>query len=213
MYHRQVDVPGLLRGTPVVLVDAESADPAVSSVVPDEFAGGRTAVGELLAHGHRRIGYVQNEDDIPATRERLRGYRAALDGAGVEFDPALVVAAPPTAAGGRLAASRLLQLPDRPTGLFCFRDVMAMGAYHAAADAGLRIPSDLSVVGYDDLQLLASNVFPGLTSVALPHYDMGAWGVRRLLSTNEAEPGKAVRKRLRGRLVRRESVSRPPARP
>jgi LacI family transcriptional regulator len=209
MYHRQVEVPALLRGTPVVLVDAESSDPAVSSVVPDEYDGGRTAVGELLTHGHRRIGFVQNEDEISATRDRLRGYRAALESAGIEFDPTLVVAAPTTAQGGYRAATRLLDRSDRPTGLFCFKDIMAMGVYQAAAEAGLRIPADLSVVGYDDMRVIASNMFPGLTSVALPHYEMGAWAVKQLLAMEDAEPGTAARARLPGRLVRRASVGHP----
>ena len=74
MYHRRLEPPAALRDVPTVLLDAESRNPAVSWVVPDEVAGARAAVGELLAHGHRRIGFLNNEDDIPAARLRLRGY-------------------------------------------------------------------------------------------------------------------------------------------
>jgi LacI family transcriptional regulator len=76
MFHRSVDLPPLLRDTPVVLLDAESADPTISSVVPDEFAGAHAAVSELLVHRHHRIGFVTNKEPIPATSERLRGYKS-----------------------------------------------------------------------------------------------------------------------------------------
>lgn len=210
MYHRRVRLPDRLREIPVVLVDAETDDDPVSWVVPDEDAGARAAVGELVAHGHRRIGFVTNEEDIPATRLRLRGYEAALAEAGLPADPTLVAAGPPSAEGGYRAARTLLHRADRPTGLFCFSDVMAMGAYRAARDDDLRIPDDLSVVGYDNLREVAVGLFPGLTTVELPHYEMGAWAARRLIELTSPEPPPAEHTRLRGRLIRRDSVTTPP---
>jgi LacI family transcriptional regulator len=210
MYHRVVEVPSLLWDTPVVLVDAESPDRAVSSVVPDEVAGAVSAVRELLDHGHRRIGFLNNSDPIPASTLRLAGYKAALRQAGVRFDPALVAAALPNPDSAYRAARRLLELPDRPTGLFCFSDLMAMGAYHAAMEASLRIPDDLSVVGFDDMEYVASGAFPGLTTVALPHYDMGAWGVNELLALVDSPSRKAKQMKLSGQLIRRRSVTPPP---
>jgi len=209
MYHRRVALPAMLRGTPVVLVDAESSDPGVSSVVPDEVAGASTAVGELLAHGHRRIGFVTNEDKILAVSGRLRGYRDALEQAGLRVDADLVVAGPPSTEGGYRAARHLLGLPEPPTALFCFSDLMAMGAYGAAAEAGLRIPEDLSVVGFDDMRFVASGLFPGLTTVALPHYEMGAWGVAELLAQTASQARESKQVELSGRLVRRRSVAPP----
>jgi LacI family transcriptional regulator len=212
VYHRRVKVPTGLGATPVVLVDAESPDPGVSSVVPDEFAGAVTAVDELLACGHRRIGFINNPKLILAARERLAGYKAALRRAGIGVDPTLIVAAPSVGPeGGYQAARQLLQRPDPPTGLFCFRDLMAMGVYRAAAAAGLRIPDDLSVVGFDDMEFVASELFPGLTTVALPHYEMGSWGVEQLLSLIRSPAGKAKQLKLSGELVRRRSVAPPPA--
>jgi LacI family transcriptional regulator len=212
MFHRRVEVPAALSDTPVVLVDAESADPTVSSVVPDEVAGAATAVGELLGNGHRRIGFINNADSTLAATGRLEGYRIALEQAGIGVDPSLVVAVTDIGPqGGYRAARQLLELPDRPTGVFCFRDLMAMGIYRAALEAGLEIPRDLSVVGFDDMELVASGLFPGLTSVALPHYEMGSWGVRQLLALMESANGKAKQVKLSGGLTRRRSVAPPPA--
>jgi LacI family transcriptional regulator len=210
MYHRQVDLPDSLKDVPTVLLDAETSNPGLSWVVPDESAGARAAVRELLDHGHRRVGVVSNEHLIPATRLRLRAYKAAVRQAGIDLDPTLIFAAPPTAEGGYRAARHLLERHDRPTGLFCFNDRMAMGSYRAAAELGLRIPVDLSVVGYDNHHDIAAGLFPGLTTVQLPHYEMGVWAARQLLeliTTKEAQPKHA---RLRGQLIRRESVTSPP---
>jgi LacI family transcriptional regulator len=210
MYHRSVEVPAGLGTTPVVLVDAESSEPEVSWVVPDEVAGAATAVGELLDHGHRRIGFINNPDPILAATGRLEGYKRALNQAGIGVDPTLIVAAPSIGPeGGYRAARQLLGLPERPTGLFCFRDLMAMGVYQAAMEAGLRIPQDLSVVGFDDMEF-AAGLVPGLTTVALPHYEMGSWGVQQLLALMESSTERAKQVRLSGQLVRRRSVAPPP---
>jgi LacI family transcriptional regulator len=211
MFHRVVEVPAALGDTPVVLVDAESADPTVSLVVPDEVAGAVTAVGELLGNGHRRIGFINNADSTLAATGRLEGYRIALEQAGIGVDPSLVVAVTDIGPqGGYRAARQLLELPDRPTGVFCFRDLMATGVYRAALEAGLEIPRDLSVVGFDDMELVASGLFPGLTSVALPHYEMGSWAVQQLLALMESPSRKARQVKLSGQLIRRRSVAPPP---
>jgi LacI family transcriptional regulator len=204
MYHRRLEPPEALRDVATVLLDAESRDPAVSWVVPDEVAGARAAVDELLAHGHQNIAFLNDEEEIPAARLRLRGYHAALKRAGVPADPALMLRAPPTAEGGYHAARELLAGARRPTALFCFRDLMAMGAYHAAREAGLDVPGDVSIVGYDNMAHVAEGLFPGLTTVELPHYEMGAWAARRLL-----ERAPARHTRLRGKLIRRGSVAPP----
>jgi LacI family transcriptional regulator, galactose operon repressor len=210
MSHRSVEVPAALGDIPVVLVDAEAADPTVSSVVPDEIVGAETAVGDLLGHAHRRIGFINNPDPTLAATGRLEGYKRALGRAGIDIDPALIITATGNGPeGGYWAARRLLALPERPTGLFCFRDLMAMGAYQAAAEAGLRIPQDLSVVGFDNMEF-AAGLFPGLTTVALPHYEMGSWGVQQLLALMESPTERAKQVRLPGQLICRRSVAPPP---
>jgi LacI family transcriptional regulator len=178
----------------------------VPSVVPDEVGGGRTATEELIRHGHSRIGFLNNVDDIPATRGRLEGYRAALRDAGLPFDQRLVVEGRSDTEGGLQAARKLLSATDRPTAVFCFNDRMAMGAYHAAAELGLRIPEDLSVVGFDNQELIAEGLRPGLTTVALPHYEMGAWAVETLIAHIEGQK-RADHTVLNCPLVLRNSVA------
>ena len=211
MYHREVELPKVLGDLPTVLLDAKTADPSVSSVVPDEVAGGRTATEALLVQGHRRIGFLNNVDDIPATHGRLEGFRAALRDAGIPTREEWIRAATPDARGGREAAWALLDSDDRPTALFCFADRMAMGAYQAATELGLRIPDDLSIVGFDNQELIADGLLPGLTTVALPHYEMGAWAVERLIRLIE-QPDEDVPEQvlLPCPLVERASVARPP---
>ncbi|HEY9356183.1 MAG TPA: substrate-binding domain-containing protein, partial [Arthrobacter sp.] len=117
--------------------------------------------------------------------------------------------------GGYEAARRILARPDRPTGLFCYNDRMAMGAYRAAAELGLSIPADLSVVGFDDQELIAANLYPGLTTVALPHYEMGAWAADNLIDAIEGKTDLALMALhptiLDCPLVARDSVAAPPS--
>jgi LacI family transcriptional regulator len=210
MYHRVVALPEAVAGVPTVLLDARSADQDVPSVVPDELNGGRVATEELIRHGHRRIGFLNNVDDIPATHGRLKGYRAALEDAGLSYDERLVIARPSDTEGGLQAARKLLMATERPTALFCFNDRMAMGAYHAAAELGLRIPQDLSVVGFDNQELIADGLRPGLTTVALPHYEMGAWAVEALIARIEGKAGERPQHaKLSCPLVIRNSVDQP----
>ncbi|SBT39465.1 LacI family DNA-binding transcriptional regulator [Micromonospora auratinigra] len=214
MYHQVVRVPDELRPMPVVLLDASDTDGAYPSVVPDEHSGGAVAVRELLDHGHRRVGFVTNVDDIPATHGRLSGYREALHEVGVPYRPDLVRAEVSDSHGGHRAARALLDRPDRPTALFCFNDRMAMGAYRAAAELGLRIPDDLSVIGFDNQELIADGLYPGLSTVALPHYEMGVWAVQTMLGllddseeTRRSSPARVV---MPCPLVRRGSVGTAP---
>jgi LacI family transcriptional regulator len=214
MFHREIRVPAALAQVPVVLLDAVSADQSIPSVVPDEVAGGRAAVDELLAAGHRRVAFINNSDDIPAAPGRLAGFLAGLSSAGIPPDDSFIVHCPPTPEDGYQQALRLLNRPDRPTGMFCFSDRMAMGAYQAAADLGLRIPADLSIVGFDNLELIADALRPGLTTVSLPHYEMGVWAVEQMYAQLDADadneaPAPARHEKLTGPVVRRSSVAPP----
>jgi LacI family transcriptional regulator len=168
-------------------VDSVAAGGNITAVIPDEEGGARTAVEALLAAGHRRIGFLNNTDDVPATRQRLHAFRATLKEAGLDGDSAPVESEVSEVHGGYAAARRMLSGDDRPTALFCYNDRMAMGAYRAAAELGLSIPGDLSVVGFDDQELIAANLHPGLTTVALPHYEMGAWATEHLIDAVEGK--------------------------
>jgi LacI family transcriptional regulator len=213
-YHRQVTLPPALRRTTAVLVDAFTDDPTIPSVVPDEFGGAFTAVGELAAHGHREIAFLNNQEDIPATGLRLAGFQRGLAENGISFRPERVIPEEPISAGGYRAATALLGRPNRPTALFCFNDRMAMGAYQAAADLGLRIPSDVSIMGFDNQENIADGLRPGLTTLALPHYEMGQWAVRTLIELVDSGVQQPIHQALTlpCPLVRRASVGSPPSR-
>lgn len=189
MYHRQVSLPPNLQGVPAVLIDSTDRAGIVPAVVPDEVGGAVAAVSHLVEAGHTRIGFLNNDDDVPATHERLVGFRQVLTEHGIPIDESLIVDAPSETLPGYALARQVLDRPDRPTALFCYNDRMAMGAYRAATELGLDIPTDLSIVGFDNQELIAANLFPGLTTVALPHYEMGVWAVETLvhLLRGEAE--------------------------
>ena len=143
-----------------------------------------------------------------------RGYKEALAASGVEPNRSHILQVPATSLGGYQGGLSLLQRPDRPTGVFCFTDRVAMGCYQAAAELGLRVPDDLSIVGFDDLQIISEALRPGLTTVALPHFEMGAWAINRLYAELDARSrGEALPPEhlvLPGPVVRRSSVAPPP---
>jgi LacI family transcriptional regulator len=119
--------------------------------------------------GHRRLGFINNVDDIPASSGRLEGFRAHLIEEGAAADDVAVVAVESDPVGGYVAARELLTRKPRPTAIFCFNDRLAMGAYRAAAELRLRIPEDVSIVGFDNQEYVADGVFPGLTTIELQH--------------------------------------------
>ena len=216
MYHRNVELPDNLGNVPSVLVDSVAIGGNITAVVPDEDGGARAAVGALLDAGHTRVGFINNTDDVPATRQRLQAFRAMLTEAGLDGEAAPVESEVSEVQGGYEAAKRILSRGDRaeiPTALFCYNDRMAMGAYRAAAELGLSIPADLSVVGFDDQELIAANLYPGLTTVALPRYEMGAWATEHLIDAIEGKEDlslMALHPTILGcPLVRRDSVAAP----
>ncbi|GAB3662262.1 LacI family DNA-binding transcriptional regulator [Actinocorallia lasiicapitis] len=209
MYHRNVTVPASLEGAPVVLLDAICDDPAYSSVVPDEVAGGRAAARVLLDAGHRRLGFINDVEDIPARHGRRIGFLdEARRAGGVSVAE---TECEPWAHTGRIAALEMLRSPDRPTGVFAFNDRIAMGVYQAAAENALRIPDDLSVVGFDDMEVISQGLRPALTTVALPHLEMGAWAAEQLFRLIEgASSPPPTRHQLQGSVIHRFSVAPPP---
>jgi LacI family transcriptional regulator len=182
MYHRQIEAHEMMQELPTVLLDCTIADHSLPSVVPDEVTGGRVATEFLLQKGHRRIGLINNKKPVPAKFGRLEGYRQALSNYSVPFDQNLVYEGlDGIPEGGYDGAKFFLQQEIPPTAFFCFNDRMAMGAYDAIRKKGLSIPDDIAVVGYDNQELIAADIVPGLTTMELPHYEMGQWAVRHLL--------------------------------
>ena len=209
MYHRECHPPDAIYQVPSVLLDCYVADRSLPSIVPDEMTGGYEATKLLIEEGHIRIGFVNNVDAIPATHDRLLGYKRALEEHNLSFDESLVSVAICDQTGGYDATMKLMQRSDRPTALFCFNDRMAMGAYDALRKLGLAIPDDVAVVGYDNQEIIAAHLYPSLTTMALPHYDMGQWAVSYLLdliNNPDQTLETAVQHKIRCPLVRRQSA-------
>lgn len=207
---RQVSVPDYLSGLPIVLLNCYERRLRYPSVVPSDIAGGYMGTDALLKAGHRRIAHLTGEELLEASVDREKGFRQAMRHWDVSVDEELVVPGGWTMRGGRDLARHLLSLPKPPTAIFCFNDRMAIGVYEAARGAGFRIPEDLSVVGFDDEDLVAY-LEPGLTTMVLPHNEMARWAVGQLLdSYGTADVADRVQKvKIECELVSRGSVAPP----
>jgi len=177
--------------------------PAVSAA---HAAGADQAMKHLLSLGHRRIGAITGPLAMKATVDRRRGYHAALAAAGIMPDPELEVEGNFEISGGLAGAERLLDLPEPPTAIFAFNDNMAIGVMQAARARGVRVPEDLSLVGFDDLDE-AAIVTPALTTIRQPLAEMGRIAVSLLTRLLENQRLEALHVELGTRLVVRDSTA------
>jgi LacI family transcriptional regulator len=157
---------------PLALIARDLPALAVDSVLVDDFIGGYQAASHLTGLGHRRIAIIAEDLSLMSSKERIRGYRHALAEANLPYDESLVLVSDFTVEGGKRCTKQLLDLPEPPTAIFACNDLLAIGAVQAAREQGLRIPDDLSVVGFDNT-ILATIIDPPLTTVAQPIRDMG----------------------------------------
>jgi LacI family transcriptional regulator len=196
-------------GYPFVIVDPHRPlDEMVPTVSAAHSSGASEATEHLLELGHRRIAAITGPRGWIATEERLRGYRGALAAAGIMPDPALEIESDFHASGGVETATRLLESDDPPTAIFAFNDMLAIGAMQAARARGLRVPEELSVVGFDDT-FEASIVTPTLTTVRQPLAEMGRMGVALLIRLLHNQRIEALHVELETKLVVRESTAAP----
>ncbi|MCB5291889.1 LacI family DNA-binding transcriptional regulator [Arthrobacter sp. SO3] len=179
-WHRGVRLPALTDEVPTVLVHCFDEAAKLHSVIPDEAQGGYAATMRLIGAGHDRIGFINLDPVIPAAIGRRSGYIRALEQAGIGLDEKLVINEDGEADQGYRAAAALLDGARPPTAIFCATDRMAMGAYDAIKERGFRIGDDISVVGFDNQEIIANYLRPSLTTVALPFRQMGATGVALL---------------------------------
>ena len=170
-------------GGPIVLINNHNEESGryTFSVSVDNRHGGRLAAEHLVQLGHRRIAYVAGPANHSSDLDRLAGYRQAHVEGGIEPDPALVVPGNGRPGGGEEALQAILALDPRPTAVFCYNDMTAIGLIHAAQQAGLSIPQDVALVGFDDI-LFASYLYPPLTTVAQPKVEMGQRAMHMMLS-------------------------------
>jgi LacI family transcriptional regulator len=196
-------------GFPLVVVDPLlPLGERIATVSVAQAEGARQAMRHLLALGHRRIAAVTGPPGWVATEERRGAYQAALAAAGIEPSPLLVVEADLEFGPGYEAAGSLLDLVDPPTAIFGFNDDIAIGAMHAAWERGLRVPDDLSVVGFGDLPH-TTLVSPALTTVRQPVAEMGQAGVRLLMRMRDRPGFEPARVEVPTRLVIRGSTAPP----
>ena len=210
IFTREVELaPWLLElDMPLILLNCYTASQRFPSVVPSEIAGGQRAAHHLVQHGHRRIGTITGEIWMEAARDRLKGYRRALSTADIPFDPALVVEGDWSASAGYKGTRQLLALDEPPTAIFCQNDRMAIGCYEALKEAGLDIPGDMSVVGYDDEEI-SRHLHPQLTTFILPHRMMGQWIAEQMDRMGGARASRYPILKLECPLVDRASVGAP----
>ncbi|MEF2070277.1 LacI family DNA-binding transcriptional regulator [Consotaella aegiceratis] len=165
---------------PVVSVERGSDETTFPSISADSYQGGCLAMRHLIELGHRRIGFITGAHRLASARERLRAYRDTLAAHGLPIDPTLIVEGDYLQKSGFDAANRLLALRDRPTAIFAANDISALGAITAIHDAGLDVPRDISIVGFDDIPLVGQ-LRPGLTTIRQPLTQMGRTAVKMLL--------------------------------
>ncbi len=170
----------LARSLPVVVTGRDLRAPGLYALNFDNFEGARLATHHLLTQGHRRIAFIAGDERHPDAKERLRGYRAALDAAGVAFAPALVVPGQYTEESGRMAVEQLLHARKPFTAIFAANDQMAFGAALALHQRGLHVPDDVSLVGFDDLSS-AVYAIPPLSTVHHPVYELGQLAATAML--------------------------------
>ena len=194
---------------PTVVVDPAGVPvEGAPSIGATNWAGGLSATQHLVELGHRRVAHVSGPAGLLCSRARLDGHRAGLESAGLVLDPALVREGDFYQESGLREGTALLALADPPTAVFAASDQIALGVYEAVRRAGLRVPDDISVVGFDDLSL-AAWASPPLTTVRQPLEEMGALAARTVLAAAAGEEVRNPRVELATSLVVRDSTAPP----
>jgi DNA-binding LacI/PurR family transcriptional regulator len=192
---------------PTVLINNQHPGEFVHSVMIDNPAASRQATEHLLQLGHKRIAYIGDQFGFQSDIERFAGYRSTLEVADIPFFPELTAHGDGKAEGGMRAMEKLLGLADPPTAVFCYNDMSALGALRAIHAHGLRVPDDISVVGFDDL-FIASYISPTLTTISQPMRQMGSMAMEILLNLFSGSNSKTNMK-VQGQLIVRESTAPP----
>ncbi len=196
-------------GYPLVLVNRRMRGVRTSYVVADDANGARSAVAHLIELGHRRIAHIAGFLHADTARRRLDAYRATMAASGLEKEAhELVVESDFTFKGGQEAMGRLLDLSQPPTAVFVANDVMALGAMTVAQARGLRVPDDVSLVGFNDIQM-ARYSYPSLTTVRTPAYEMGVLAAQMLLKIARGEDRSPTGMVLGSELIVRDSTASP----
>ncbi len=194
------------RDVPLVIVDRDVPGVAVDSVLTDNAGGGLVATEHLIGLGHRRIGCISGPSDLTPSADRILGYRNALTKNNLPIDEQLIVKGDFQYESGHQAAHYLFGLEEPPTAIFACNDLMAVGAISAAVERGRQVPSELSIVGFDDVRL-ASFTNPPLTTIVQPKYEIGVLAATILLERLQNRNRSPRRQLLETKLLVRQTTA------
>ena len=189
---------------PIVAIDPNNESPECPAIISTNRDGALQAMNYLTSLGHRRIGFINGRSELVSASRRLQGYRDGLAAADIPLDEYLIEAGDYTTETAVFCAQRLFQLDDRPTAIFAANDQTAMGVYRAAQAGGMRIPEDLSVVGFDNLQE-SLFLYPPLTTVDQFISEMGTIAVEMIVKLVNGETLQNDLRKISTRLVVRDS--------
>ena len=211
MYHRVVVPAAGEVSIPTVLVNSHPEDGyAYPSIEPDDYGGSYDLTRHLIALGHRRIGYIRLNPLLLGANQRLDAFLAAAQAGGIPEDDLIIRLGMEGPVGRETnyvyrEALDILSMPNRPTALVCGNDEMALQAYLAALSLGLRVPDDITIVGFDDFRTVSLGLKPELTTVALPYYDLGWQGADMLDQLVQGKGSETERRILKCLVVARRS--------
>ena len=188
-----------------VLLNCYDPKRKLPSVLPGELVGGRVATERLLQAGRKRVGLINGQEGLDASRDRLKGYRQALSSNDIPFDPDLVRPGNWEPSSGYEMTHELMKLANPPDAIFCANDMMAVGCFDALRELGLRVPKDVSVIGFDDREI-AQFTRPPLTTLVLPHYEMGEIAAELLIDAAGGLSSGPTQIKVECSLVERQSV-------
>lgn len=179
-FAREVVLPPELENVPTVLLNCYTAENTLPTILADDVSGGFAATQYMAIYGHDRIAMVNGERWMDVARDRMTGYRSALDDAELEYDADLIKFGDWSIASGHRQTIEFMRLDRPPTAFYCASDLMALGCLDALADLGLSVPADVSVVGHNDI-VVAEHARPPLSTCRPPNYEMGKLAVDSLM--------------------------------
>ncbi len=202
--HDETIIELVKRGLPIVCVDRGLNDIDVDAVVVDNFKGAYDATKLLIDLGHRHIGFISGLIRIPTSRQRLDGYKQALQDFGIDYDETLVKFSDSKRDSGQQLTKELLQMKNPPTALFTGNNLLTLGAFESIHQLNLNIPNDIAIVGFDDMYW-ANSLNPPLTAVSQPGYEIGRRAAEMLFQRIENNDRPTVHVVLKTKLVIRRS--------
>ncbi|MFB9750101.1 LacI family DNA-binding transcriptional regulator [Paenibacillus hodogayensis] len=207
--NKEILNPLMESSIPTILIARDMAGLDLQTVLVDDFAGGTMAAQHLLELGHQALAVLAEDPKVSSSRERIRGFKETLVGSGIDLPGHWVqTCKDDLVKEGKLKAKALLQQTQRPTALFCCNDLLAIGALQAAKELGVKVPRDLSIVGFDNT-ILATVTDPPLTSVSQPTESMGKLAVDLIIEQLKTKVGSTPRRVLSPELCIRGSSAKP----